>query len=430
MPPANTDAPAMPVPAAPPPGKEAVDAAAQPQKNQGAQPKGFTGELAAAAAKPAEPAPAQSRPQTGSRTQPAASQAAPAEATVSPELITAPVAAVAPATNNNGRDSDGAGNHGRMPSQQGMPQAAEVAAVPTAEDSDVAQIAAIVRHAANGSPPASRPADAAPNPTLTAEPALTDIVLDETTSVVTPEPAKTDAPSRPFGNVAPGLTLAAQITAQQTPDQANAAEKLAQLAAAKESSAAEIAAPADGETAAAADAAATPTKLEQTAPVEGPSQRTISVDAASAAAASRQARPAFHPLVAQVAMHVAQAAAEGSDRINIRLSPSELGRIDVRLDFGPDGRVQAVFAADRPQTVELLQRDARDLERALQDAGLRADSGSLSFNLRGDGRNGAQSFAEMAGNSRREEAVAEPPVPQVQAYTAGSAAPGRLDIRI
>jgi flagellar hook-length control protein FliK len=135
----------------------------------------------------------------------------------------------------------------------------------------------------------------------------------------------------------------------------------------------------------------------------------------------------MHPIVMQVAAQVAQAAADGMDRINIRLSPSDLGRIDVKLDFGPDGRVQAVFAAERPQTMELLQRDARDLERALQDAGLRADSGSLSFNLRGQGRD-AQNGS--TGNGGGHGGAPAEIAPQLQAYTAGYSGSGRLDIRI
>ena len=78
--------------------------------------------------------------------------------------------------------------------------------------------------------------------------------------------------------------------------------------------------------------------------------------------------------------------------------------------------------------MDLLQRDARDLERALQDAGLRADSGSLSFNLRGDGRNGAQNGAD--GKPKQNEPLVELTNPQLQAYAAGGGTSGRLDLRI
>ena len=107
------------------------------------------------------------------------------------------------------------------------------------------------------------------------------------------------------------------------------------------------------------------------------------------AAASGESMAPRHVVAAnvplgQVSVHVARAAADGADRIEIRLSPASLGQVDVELEMAPDGRVDAVVRVERPETLELLQRDARQLVRALQDAGLQADSGSLSFHLRGD----------------------------------------------
>jgi hypothetical protein len=46
----------------------------------------------------------------------------------------------------------------------------------------------------------------------------------------------------------------------------------------------------------------------------------------------------------------------------------------------------------------MLQKDSRSLERALQDAGLRADPGSLQFNLGGQGESGSGNNTAQAGN--------------------------------
>jgi flagellar hook-length control protein FliK len=54
---------------------------------------------------------------------------------------------------------------------------------------------------------------------------------------------------------------------------------------------------------------------------------------------------------------------------------------------------------DRPATLDLLQRDARNLERILQDAGLQTDSGSLSFSLRNSGGD-AQGQSQGGGTGR------------------------------
>ncbi len=96
-----------------------------------------------------------------------------------------------------------------------------------------------------------------------------------------------------------------------------------------------------------------------------------------------QARPAASLPAHQIAVHIQRAVAGGQGRIRITLHPAELGQIDVKLNIGNDGVVKAIISIERPETFELLQRDARGLEKALQDAGLKTDSGSLSFNLKG-----------------------------------------------
>ncbi len=99
-------------------------------------------------------------------------------------------------------------------------------------------------------------------------------------------------------------------------------------------------------------------------------------------------QPAFQPPAIQVAMNIADAIEDGSSRIGIRLHPEELGRVDVRLSIGRDGRVSAMVLADRPDTLTLLRNDSHALERALADAGLHAETGGLSFGLRERGEGG------------------------------------------
>jgi flagellar hook-length control protein FliK len=85
-----------------------------------------------------------------------------------------------------------------------------------------------------------------------------------------------------------------------------------------------------------------------------------------------------------VSVQITRAAKAGLDRIEIELRPDTLGRIDVRLDLGRDGRVNALILADNRETLGLLAADARGLSQVLQDAGLKADAGSLQFSLRGE----------------------------------------------
>lgn len=155
---------------------------------------------------------------------------------------------------------------------------------------------------------------------------------------------------------------------------------------------------------------------------------------AAQAAAQRPARPAqTAPATAQVAVHIVRAVADGASRFNVQLHPAELGRVEVKMEISRDGAVRAMVIADRQETVDQLQRDSRALERALQEAGLKADSQNLQFSLRG-GQNGhAMSENRTSiGNNGSDDAdvaeVSESSLPVHWSNVAGST--GALDIQV
>ncbi len=74
----------------------------------------------------------------------------------------------------------------------------------------------------------------------------------------------------------------------------------------------------------------------------------------------------------------------GARVFDIRLDPAELGRVDVRLELSPDQRVQAILTIERPETLAEMQRNARELERALAEAGLEVGDDGLEFQLGSD----------------------------------------------
>ena len=100
-------------------------------------------------------------------------------------------------------------------------------------------------------------------------------------------------------------------------------------------------------------------------------------------------------------LQIKKAIGQGADQIRIQLKPAELGRVEVKLEVTADGRAMAVVNVERPETLELLQRDAAGLRQALQDAGLSTDSNSLSFNLRNEGNKFEQQLAEQ-GHSQKQ----------------------------
>jgi flagellar hook-length control protein FliK len=85
--------------------------------------------------------------------------------------------------------------------------------------------------------------------------------------------------------------------------------------------------------------------------------------------------------VAGLAVEIVTRAHDGMRRFEIRLDPPELGRIDVRLDVDHGGKVTSRLIVERTETLDLLRRDAPQLERALQQAGLNTEGG-LEFSLR------------------------------------------------
>lgn len=82
----------------------------------------------------------------------------------------------------------------------------------------------------------------------------------------------------------------------------------------------------------------------------------------------------------QVEVSIQRAVEQGDDRILIQLDPAELGRVEIRMHVAQDGAAQIIITADKRDTLDMLKQDARSLERALQDAGIKADAGEMQFN--------------------------------------------------
>lgn len=105
------------------------------------------------------------------------------------------------------------------------------------------------------------------------------------------------------------------------------------------------------------------------------------------------------PAHEQVALSIQRSLRDGGGNITLQLSPAELGRIHLKLKIDEENNVQASVVVERPATLELLQRDMKALERALQEAGLKAGPGDLSFSLQGgDPEAFAREFGSGSGN--------------------------------
>ncbi len=117
--------------------------------------------------------------------------------------------------------------------------------------------------------------------------------------------------------------------------------------------------------------------------LQHPFDRHLTSAAAPTAAAATAATVTTAPVpVEGLAIEIAARAKAGGNRFEIRLDPPELGRIDVRLDVDRSGHVTSRLTVERAETLDILRRDAPEIERALQQAGLKTSDNGLQFTLR------------------------------------------------
>jgi len=122
----------------------------------------------------------------------------------------------------------------------------------------------------------------------------------------------------------------------------------------------------------------------------------------TAAGPTASAQAASMPVpVNGLAVDIATRAVAGNTSFQIRLDPAELGRIDVRLDVDKHGRVTSHLTVDQPATLDMLRKDAPQLQRALEDAGLKTGDGGLQFSLRDQSPQGGQGDSGQRRHSQR-----------------------------
>jgi len=133
-----------------------------------------------------------------------------------------------------------------------------------------------------------------------------------------------------------------------------------------------------------------------------------------------------------LAVSIATKSKDGSRQFDIRLDPAELGRVDVRITVDESGKAQAALSVEKPQTLELLQKDSSHLETALKDAGLDLSQNGLNFSLKGQQQQGGNGNAPSPrGRTLNVTAVAAvDATPSTTSMSGVSASDTRLDIRV
>jgi len=126
----------------------------------------------------------------------------------------------------------------------------------------------------------------------------------------------------------------------------------------------------------------------------------------AADSAAQAARPALQsPAAMSVAQQIVRRFDGQSTSFQMRMDPPELGKVEVRLTVDRNKKVTASVSADSPQTLTELRASARDLERALNEAGLDLAQDGLSFDLKDDrpAQGGDYASAAAGGAASRED---------------------------
>lgn len=97
--------------------------------------------------------------------------------------------------------------------------------------------------------------------------------------------------------------------------------------------------------------------------------------------------------VASLAADIVKKLDGQSTRFDVQLDPAGLGKVDVRIEIGAQGRLTASLTFDNPQAAAELRGRSGELHRALEQAGFDT-SGGLSFTSGGDQGQSGQFLAQ------------------------------------
>ncbi|GLQ55841.1 flagellar hook-length control protein FliK [Devosia nitrariae] len=187
----------------------------------------------------------------------------------------------------------------------------------------------------------------------------------------------------------------------------------------------------------------TTARLAAAAQADAPQGQSIAAEIATQTGTRVETAPVARPVVAgyqtsqqqinlpQIAFEISRQTQQGNTHFQIRLDPPELGRIDVRMEIDQAGNVHARLTVEKSETLDLMQRDQRTLERALAQAGMDGTKTNLEFSLRQNpfaqqDQGGRGSDAPVFGGETAAEPD-EPPAPAVTLYR-GAARAGGINI--
>lgn len=251
--------------------------------------------------------------------------------------------------------------------------------------------------------PQAPAAEVAPQAAVAAADAATPIAAEVAAEDLAPQPGLT-APERPLARAAKAAdTRKGAATAASAPSaNATAAPVAAPLAAAASAAtvASGLAAGADAVEAVDPGAARDETKIEadaKDATAQPAAAAPLAADQATGTSKAAVPVRGSPETVATLAAQIIKKLDGRTTRFDLALTPADLGRVDVRIEIGAQGRLTASMSFENPQAAAELRGRAGELQNALEQAGFDM-SGGMTFDWAGD-PNQSQANQNQTGQS-------------------------------
>jgi flagellar hook-length control protein FliK len=137
----------------------------------------------------------------------------------------------------------------------------------------------------------------------------------------------------------------------------------------------------------------------------GPTVQTVAGRLESAAAGLTALAAAVRgapETVAKMAAGIIEKLGGQTTRFDLQLEPNGLGKVDVSVEIGRDGKLNAALSFDSAQAASDLKGRSQELRTALEQAGFSIGDGGLSFDFTGQSQNqGDRPQPQSAGQASR-----------------------------
>ncbi|MGZ6020205.1 MAG: flagellar hook-length control protein FliK, partial [Phenylobacterium sp.] len=225
-------------------------------------------------------------------------------------------------------------------------------------------------------PPATLAAAASTTPGANANAKTSPNMVAIDSKTTAPKVARADAPKAPTGVADTNSALSANTAGKNADALAPIAGGVGGKTDAADKDGAADSAAADSDQPTTLQASGDPTTASTTTPA------TVVAAAAAAVRGSPQT-------VANLAAQIVKKLDARSTQFDVQLDPAGLGKVDVRLQIGADGKMTAAMSFDTPQAAAELRSRSNELQQALAQSGFDI-SGGMSFDVASDRGQGGQ----------------------------------------